>query len=257
MKKALLIIIFLFVSMELSAYKNTYALIIAISDYKDQQDLKYTVNDARLFVNFLLSEKGGCVSEENIVTLIDYKASKINVINKAKVLFAKVEENDRVIIYFSGHGNREAFMLYDTPIYYSELQQLFKMAKCKSKIMFADACYSGALKNKNNSRNSDDGKRDKDQQIAVMLSCSDNEVSIERGYPYEQGLFSYYLIKGLSGEADRNNNGKITIKELYTYVYRNTTDDAARGNSKQTPVLFGNFDLNLIVGYNTEKYNNN
>ena len=140
MKKVLLALVLLFMSIEMLAYKNTYALIIAISDYKDGSDLKYTVNDARLFREFLISEKGGNVPEENILFMKDHEASKNKVLSKAKLFFSKAEKNDRVIIYFSGHGCSGAFMLYDTPIYYNEIKQIFKMAKCKSKIMFADAC---------------------------------------------------------------------------------------------------------------------
>ena len=58
-------------------------------------------------------------------------------------------------------------------------------------------------------------------------------------------MFSYYLIKGLNGSADTDRNGKITIQELFYYVYRNTSQYGLR---KQHPVLFGDFDLRLIVG---------
>ena len=75
-----------------------------------------------------------------------------------------------------------------------------------------------------------------------MLSCKDDEVSMEYGR-LKQGVFTYNVIKGLKGSADRNNNTKITIKELFIYVYDNTK----RMNPDQTPVLFGNFNLNLIV----------
>lgn len=237
------------------AYNNTYAVVVAVADYKyataRNGDLKYTVNDASKFYNFLKSSAGGSVPSSNIVYLTNSSATRSNIITKTKTLYAKAKTDDRVIFYFSGHGDRSCFLPYDfdalgnNVLWFDEVQALFRCAKCNNKLLIADACFSGSMKNlikrQTGGKQSTSGGK---QQIAVMMASGANEVSVESD-ELGQGVFSYYLIKGLNGNADTDRNGKITIQELFYYVYRNTSQ---YGLKKQHPVLFGDFDLRLIVG---------
>ena len=61
-------------------------------------------------------------------------------------------------------------------------------------------------------------------------------------------MFTYYLMEGLAGAANRDGNQYITIQELFYYVYHNVEDMTIKMGKKQTPVLFGKFNLALIVG---------
>ena len=47
------------------------------------------------------------------------------------------------------------------------------------------------------------------------------------------GLFTYYLLRGLRGEADVNRNGEVTIGEVTAYINRNVPA-AARARSSRT-----------------------
>jgi uncharacterized caspase-like protein len=58
------------------------------------------------------------------------------------------------------------------------------------------------------------------------------------------GVFSHFLVKGLKGEADANEDRVITIKELFVYVHQNVR--TYTGNV-QTPTLTGNYDENMPV----------
>jgi uncharacterized caspase-like protein len=257
-KLILLLALFLGASVSLWAYENTYAIVIGVADYKnyspDDGDLNYTINDATSFAAFLKSKKGGSVPASNIVLLIDSQASKANIITKAKNLFAKAKRNDRVIFYFSGHGSKGCFVPYDVDImgsnllYFDEVKAIFRCAKCNTKLLFADACFSGSMKtellSKTNMKKSLEKsiKAASNINIAVMMSCQDDEFSIESS-DLRQGLFTYYLMEGLGGKANRDGNKYITIQELYYYVYHKVQDRTIN----QTPQLFGKFDLRLIV----------
>ena len=242
---------------------NTYAVIVAVEDYKVMTsldgDLNYTVDDAIKMTKFLMSKEGGSVPKENIYLLTNKKAKKANIIYYTKQLFAKAREGDKVIFYFSGHGVKGAFVPYDVTksgrnmLYFSEVKNLFKVAKCKTKLLYADACFSGGLKNSSSKKlkkilfKNSKLKAIANQQIAVMLSSSKNETSIELP-SFKQGLFTYAIIKGLKGIADKNKDNSITIEELFKYVYYYTVTTAKKRNHNQTPVLFGNFDLDLEIG---------
>lgn len=83
--------------------------------------------------------------------------------------------------------------------------------------------------------------------IAVMTATNDDEVGWQTSR-YEKGVFTHFLIQGLKGEANSDGNRYITIQELYYYVYRHVVEETEQYASKQTPQLFGKFNLGLIVG---------
>lgn len=241
-----------------NAYNNTYAVIVGVADYKYDtyiNDLPYTLNNTRAMYNFLTSREGGCVPSKNICYLTDSKATRANIIRMAKLLFAKAKEGDRVIFYYAGHGGEGYVTPYDyngyveTTIFYSDIKAIFKAARCKTKLLFMDSCFSGGIKTpKSRNRGSSNIYRDTDKNmnIAVMSACKANEFSWQTS-TYEMGIFTHFLIKGLSGAANSDGNKYVTIKELYYYVYEQVTRETQYFEYLQTPELFGKFDLRLIV----------
>jgi uncharacterized caspase-like protein len=53
----------------------------------------------------------------------------------------------------------------------------------------------------------------------------------------EHGLFTYYLLRGLKGEADSNDDGWNSINEIYDYVRKNVSRESRRIQSEQTPTI--------------------
>lgn len=68
------------------------------------------------------------------------------------------------------------------------------------------------------------------------MSSKPNQMSRESHF-MKQGLFSYYLIRGLTGYGDLNKDGYITAGELFIYT-KNNTIKASKGT--QVPLIFGN-----------------
>jgi uncharacterized caspase-like protein len=263
--KKLILIYFLAFSYTLCAqsYRNTYAVIVAVADYENfnilSGDLNFTINDAKKFSAFLMSKQGGSVSAKNIYLLTEEKAKKANIIHYTNKLFSRAKPGDRVIFYFSGHGAPGCFLPYDVSnsgahmLYFSEVKKLFKSANCQTKLLFADACHSGSLKKKSNKDlekslgKENSAQKGKSTNIAVMLSSRANETSIEKGN-LKQGLFSYNLIQALEGSADANSDGLLTIEEVFHYVHKKTVSIAKeQANHNQHPILFGDFDLDLVI----------
>jgi hypothetical protein len=81
-----------------------------------------------------------------------------------------------------------------------------------------------------------------DPHLLVLCACSTGQVSLTCP---EEGLsaFAYYLDQGLSGLADADQNGRVTVKELADFV-RRRVDRWARLNrdARQTPALLGSGD---------------
>ena len=59
----------------------------------------------------------------------------------------------------------------------------------------------------------------------------------------QHGIFSYFLMKGMEGEADKNNDNKITTGELHAYVKQNVEQQSA---GTQTPELQGDAERVLV-----------
>ena len=61
----------------------------------------------------------------------------------------------------------------------------------------------------------------------------------------KHGIFSYYLMKGLEGNADSNQDKKITNGELLAYMDENVSQKASELGREQNPSLAG--DPNKIL----------
>ena len=72
----------------------------------------------------------------------------------------------------------------------------------------------------------------------VVSACGVNEVALETP-EIGHGLFTYYVLKGLEGAADRDNDGRVTVSELYDYVYHNVSQHARRLGGSMHPIQKG------------------
>jgi uncharacterized caspase-like protein len=59
----------------------------------------------------------------------------------------------------------------------------------------------------------------------------------------KHGMFSYFLMKGMEGDADSNQDNQITAGELHTYVQQNVIQQSS---GSQTPELQGDADRVLV-----------
>lgn len=231
---------------------KVWVLLVGVSAYQDLQDLKYTDDDAFRLHSFFKSPTGGAIPNEQITILIDEQATQNNILKQLQLLAKKAGENDLILFYFSGHGFRGSFVpndyMKDSDILvkHTEVVEIFKSSKAKSKVVIADACHSGSMDTKTAScepvldvyynafRKSMGG-------TVLLLSSRADEVSME-STGLRQGLYSHFLLEGLGGKANRNNDKIITVSELHQYIY-----DNVRIVTKftQTPVIHGDFDVNM------------
>jgi uncharacterized caspase-like protein len=78
----------------------------------------------------------------------------------------------------------------------------------------------------------------------IITASGANEVSMESD-EFKHGIFTYFLLEGLKGKADVDDDGLITVDELYRYV----SDHVARASSQeQHPVKKGSVEGRFVVG---------
>lgn len=227
---------FILFNLAVTANAKTYLVAVGVSDYPGtDKDLRLPANDAAT-VQYIFSKNSNAES----VLLTNSNATKSAVLSKLRSTFAKASENDIIVFFFSGHGSKGAFCAYDAQIPYSEIRQAMASSKAKNKMIFADACFSGKMRQgrKNTAEQSFNN-----YNIMLFLSSRGNETSIERR-DMKNGFFTSCLQKGLRGGADANKDRTITARELFNYV---STNVKTLSSDKQHPVMWGKFSDNMTV----------
>ena len=231
-----------------------WAVIVGIASYNHMPTLKYTDDDAYQIYAFLKSPEGGALPDERISLLIDEAATRERILNEMDKTFSKADENDVIMLYYSGHGLPGSFLPidfdgYNNLLQHQEIKQILDRSEAKHKIVFADACHSGsllALKSPFNATRMEsffEGFEKTTGGTALFTSSKSEEISLETS-GLRQGIYSHFLIRGLRGEADRNSDKLVTISELFSYVNRNVR---SYSKNRQTPVIAGNYDENMPV----------
>ncbi len=78
----------------------------------------------------------------------------------------------------------------------------------------------------------------------VITASGPNEVALELP-ALGHGTFTYYLLEGLSGKADRNGDGIVTVSELYEYVEDQVDRRARAAGGRQRPMMKGEIEGTL------------
>ena len=235
---------------------KVWAVVVGVASYTAMPTLRYSDDDAYQMYAFLKSPEGGALSDNQITLLVDENATKSQIVTSLEQKFQAASENDLVIFYYAGHGLEGSFIPYDyngtenTKLMHKDVQEIFATSKAKNKLFIADACHSGS--SSENLRGNVKETMDKYYDAlaktsggtALMMSSKAEETSLENK-TIRQGVFSYYLIRGLKGEADFNADNIVSVRELFDYVQTQTRQYT---NYRQNPELYGLFDPNMPIG---------
>lgn len=233
------------------------AIIVGISHYKELDSLQFAHRDAAAFAQFLKNQN---VPDDNIKLFINQDATRFNIVDEIYNLTQKLQKGDKFFFYFTGHGDLEAKIGYENSLlllhgcgaknYFqgteylqlSELRTWFgELSKKGVEVIFiADACHSGGLiGGKEGLDKTQRALQESWQGITKILSSQANEYSLEgKQWGGGRGIFSYFLVNGLTGRADANKDKKVSLKELDNYLKTNVVREA--NPNTQTPVIQGN-----------------
>lgn len=236
MKRILLPLICLCLFSLQSIAQNIYLVSVGIADYPGtKNDLTLPAKDAET-IQWLYQKN----RKAETILLTDTKATQSNVLSSMTRLFNKASANDIVVLFFSGHGYKGGFVGYDAMITYQDIKKTMAKSAAKNKMVFADACFSGKMREP--SKNSS-GISPSSLKVMLFLSSRDNEVSIESS-SMKNGFFTTCLQRGLRGGADANRDRVITAKELFKFVSQGVKK---LSRDKQHPVMWGKFSDSMPV----------
>jgi len=257
---------------------DRWAVIIGISAYEDSRipPLRYAVPDAKSFYDWLTSPSGGKYSPARVSLLLNRRATLKNIKDAMFVWLRQPIEEDVITIYYAGHGSPESpnfpddlfLFAYDTrydniattafPMWDIE-SAIKRFIKAKKVVIIADACHAAGV-----GQSFDVARRAKrgievnpistglqnlskvGDGICVISATDEKQFSQEsKDWGGGHGVFTYFLLKGLKGKADYNNDTNVTLGELIPYLseqVRRATKNA------QSPTVAGKFDPALSIG---------
>jgi len=223
-----------------------WAVVVGISDYANTSisKLKYADVDAQAFADFLKTQEGGMIDADHMRVLINGNATTANIQDALINFLGQAIDKDFVIIYFAGHGAPEParptntyLLTYDTnpsqlattafPMWRIQ-EVLQRHIAAKKVVVFSDACHSGAISVDFATRGLGVTEQNLfNQYLADLAKAKEGTIVFtasaagELSQEFENlghGVFTYYLLEGLRGKADLDNDYTITINELMSYV---------------------------------------
>ena len=241
--------------------KNAIALIIGIANYENATKALFADNDALVFKDYA-SEKLG-VPENRIKVLLNEEAEYAEILLTAKKWLKRLTKKNKsdIYIFFAGHGlasndgeqiyllpfDGRVKLLDDTALVRNRLFNEIQQANPKSVTVFLDTCYSGKTRSEETLIASRPVEiKAKKQSVPngfTLFSAAGADETSNPLYEAKHGIFSYFLMKGMEGEADINNDNQITANELHYYLKENV---AQHSDDEQTPELQGDKDRVLV-----------
>jgi hypothetical protein len=113
-----------------------FALVVGVSDYYGTEaDLRYADSDAKFFYNHLKTAFSKEIYNGDCKLLLHHQATASNINTQLANIFSKATENDYIIFYFSGHGNKGVIIPSDIPnqVNYSDVKARLDIAIADAK----------------------------------------------------------------------------------------------------------------------------
>ena len=220
---------------------NAVAVVIGNTHYKKAKDVRYAIHDAqsiKLYLEKVMGFKPGNIFYLENATKGEFELYfGIKGNHKGKLYNTIKPGKSDVFVFYSGHGapsikNKHPYFVpvecdpqyielggYSANVFYENLAKI----KARSIAVVLDACFSGSTIYENISVIDIKSKGVADLKNGVVLSSSSgNEVSCWYN-DKQHGMFTYFFLKAIHNQnADANQDGQLTFKEVYQYIAHNS-----------------------------------
>ena len=225
------------------------ALIVATSDYRDPtlHRLRAPGTDAKALAKVLGDPEIGAFDVQILLNLPSHELSR-----GIAQFCADSRPTDLLLLYISCHGvlddrgrlyyatvNTERRLLGASSVSAQWLNDQLEDCSARRQLLFLDCCHSGAFErgmkgDLNLALQDRFGSRGR----VVLTASRATEYSFEGEQVRGQGISSFFttaMVEGLrTGDADRDQDGAVTVRELYDHVF----DRMRARNARQTPAMW-------------------
>jgi len=242
---------------------NKRALIIGNSVYEDPQLVRLKTPDADVNALAEVLRDPTIGGFDEVTTLVNEQSAAIR--RKIAGFLRQPRPDDLLVLYFSGHGVRDDMgqlylatkdteheLLSGTALPASFIASEMDRSHARRQLLILDCCHSGAFAQDpkgvlEESAGTAKAFEGNGSGRIVLTATDSTQYALQGdqviGQPYTS-VFTRFLIQGLkTGEADEDNDGRISVSELYNYVYRQVVSHSPR----QTPLKWSYKEQGEIV----------
>lgn len=217
---------------------HRYALVVG-ANHGDPSDgaLKFAESDAQKVAEVLRT--AGQFAPKDVTVLTDVSATDVR---RALIeLNAKIRNDTdgaMLLVFYSGHADGTSLHLGGSRFAMDEFRDLVAGSSAATRLLFIDACQSGALTRVKGGRAAPSFTKApppipiRARGLAILASSAAQEDAQESD-ELKGSFFTHYLVSALRGAADDNRDGKVTLSEAYAYTSERTL--AATSGSRAGP----------------------
>jgi len=238
------------------------ALLIGVSEYEPGLNpLPAAAKDIQAMQRVLQNPGMGGFDEVKILANPDPQTMQYEI----ETLFSSRTRDDLVLLFFSGHGikddsgklyfatritrkNHKGNLIRSTSVPASFIHDIMNNSRARRQAIILDCCFSGAFDPSLQAK--DDGSVDLKNQLGaegrvVLTSSSSTEYSFEQ-QGSDLSIYSRYLVEGIeTGAGDKDEDGKISIRELHEYAASKVQETAPNMTPKLITLKDMGFEMFL------------
>ncbi|MHC4591479.1 MAG: SUMF1/EgtB/PvdO family nonheme iron enzyme [Planctomycetota bacterium] len=221
-----------------------YALVVGINDYEQLGTLGHCRQDAEALAQALVEVAG---YDDGAVRLLAdgdrpaaFQPTHANLRHWFDRIVSLPEEGDTLLIFFAGWGltiGGDGYLMpadgidEGSALSITWLRERLRQCKAAHKLVIVDVNHLGGVRQ---------GLRGiapeglEGMPAVALTSCGANEVSQAEG---TRGIFAAGLLEGLSGLADVDGDGWLTVAELFAYSADYMVGWSRNTGTVQTPVM--------------------
>ncbi|MFC8142467.1 caspase domain-containing protein [Streptomyces paradoxus] len=249
---------------------SRHALIIANERYADQglKKLRAPAEDASALEKVLHDPQIG-----DFEVQVVHNASADLMRRRIQGFFNERRRADTLLLHFSCHGlksesgelyfaasDTEPPLLAATAVPFQFVRSCMSVTRAGRTVLFLDCCYGGAF-----SRGSTSVRASGDVNVlesfakdepasgrgwavitasdSMEFAFEDNQLADDSSGP-KPSVFTHAVVEGLeTGEADLDADGKVSLDDLYEYVYRQVREQNPHQTPKKAAELHGELHL--------------
>ncbi|MHC4390990.1 MAG: caspase family protein [Planctomycetota bacterium] len=241
---------------------STFAVVASIPQYKNATALpavRAAKRDAERFQSAAVISAG--VPIKNVTTLNGSGATRASMEAAVRKAAGHARSQDTLLLFFAGAGTQSGDQLYLLP-YDADPKDLPRTAIPLDELgrWLADSSVGRVVVMTDTSFAAEAGLP---RTLAGSGGTLDPAVEISRALPGRQvyvltagdstegahdlagkaqGLFTFYLVKGITGAANANRDPVLSLEELRKYVAQFVSDQAGLDGQRQNPTLYSTTD---------------
>lgn len=240
-------------------YRTSWALVIGINRYRNMPPLNCAASDAEAVAETLIDRFE--FPRDHVVLLQDEQATQNNILSVFDAFAAHrvVAPDDRIMVYFAGHGvtreTRDGSMVgyiapidaepraWRTLIRMTDLISQARFLPAKHILFILDACYSGLSLRRSSPFDESVERFLTRPAVQVMTAGRADEMVVDGGdREGDNSIFTGYLLEALAGAA-ATASGLMTASDVMSYVYRHVTENPYIDQTPQYGWLDGDGDF--------------